>query len=485
MSLGSTGPGGVQSSAAVTPVERPEAAAIDPSEISFAGVLAQLFQSAPPTGAQADFNDVAPPAQGSEKAPVRESEPARTEPREVEPRASEASTERADRSDSPEVSADDEQSLPPARPELEARPEQAAARPEEVSTPVAATVVAPVVAQVAPIEPTGAPPTPPPTAPGPVEPPSSPVPSREEALLAPGAPPPQDSGEPASPAPTVGRPLAGQEPSDAGEARPKTEAPPSPPPAPTDVPLPPIIRSAEGAIDAQALGAAPAQPPIDALPAPTQDPADSAAPRLDIVSASSQVTAAGVAPAGQGTEAGLDARTGQPGTGSNSAAAASATGAASKGTPAADMGQAASPRHVDPGPMIDRVVRGMRLSMKSGQSRMRFLLTPPSLGSVTVDLEVKHGVLSAHIAADSAEARDLLTRNLTALSDSLKDQGIRVGELMVSARQDGERGNASYGQQGGGLPAPSGGEVAVEDSRAYADERRRLLAQNQIVDLMA
>lgn len=261
---------------------------------------------------------------------------------------------------------------------------------------------------------------------------------------------------------------------------------PSPAPAPTDVPLPPLVRSAEGAVEAQALGAAPAQPPVVAEAPPQFDPAapaDPAAPRLDVLSASSQVTAAGVAPTGQGAEAGLDARTGQQGT--NTAAASAATGGATRGTPAEDMGQAAAPRRVDPGPMIDRVVRGMRLSMKSGQSRMRFLLTPPSLGSVTVDLEVKHGVLSAHIAADSAEARDLLTRNLAALSDSLRDQGIRVGELMVSARQDGERGNGAFGQQGGGLPAPSGGEGVAEESRAYADDRRRLLAPNQIVDLMA
>ena len=483
MSLGSTGTGGVQSSAAVTPVERPETAAIDPSEISFAGVLAQLFQSAPPTGAQADFNSVAPPAQGPEKAPAREPEPPSrptpNEPREVDSRPADAPVERADRSDPPEDSADDEQTLPPARPEPESRPEQSAARTDAVSTPVAATVVAPVVVEAAPIEAVGAPPTPPPTTPPPVEPPSVPVLSRDDVPVA----PPQAPAGPASPAPTDP-----QDPSDAGEVRSRPEAPSSPPPspAPTDVPLPPIVRSAEGVLEAQALGAAPAQPPVDAASSPTFDPAssaDPAAPRLDVLSASSQVTAAGVAPAGQGAQTGLDARTGQQGT--NPAPAVAAAGGASQGTPAADMGQAPSPRPVHPGPMIDRVVRGMRLSMKSGQSRMRFLLTPPSLGSVTVDLEVKHGVLSAHIAADSAEARDLLTRNIAALSDSLKDQGIRVGELLVSARQDGERGNASYGQQGGGLPAPSGGEVAVEDSRAYADERRRLLAQNQIVDLMA
>ncbi|GEM_PF-4796803 len=457
----------------MTPVERPEAAAIDPSEISFAGVLAQLFQSVPSTGSQADFNSVAPPVEAAERAQARDVEPIRSEPREVESRASQAPAERVDRSDPPEVSADDEQTLPPTRPEPEARPEQTVARPEVVSTPI----VAPVVVESAPVHTIGVPP------PSSMERPIAPVLTREETPTA----PPQVSGEPASPAPTVGRPLAGRDPSDAGEAR--TE--PAPAPAPTEVALPPIVRSAEAAIEAQALGAAPAQPPVEAASTPPFDPAaDPAAPRFDVLSASSQVTAAGVAPAGQGTEAGLDARTGQgqgqpAGTGTNTTSAASSAGGATQGTPAEDLGQAASPRRVDPGPMIDRVVRGMRLSMKSGQSRMRFLLTPPSLGSVTVDLEVKHGVLSAHIAADSAEARDLLSRNLAALSDSLRDQGIRVGELVVSARQDGERGNASYGQQGGGLPAPSGSEGAAEEPHAYADERRRLLAQNQIVDLMA
>lgn len=459
MSLGSTGAGGIQGSASAPPPDRPEDAFVDPSKISFAGVLAQLFQGQPQAASAPDPSAAAPDPSAVAAPQARETQPPEKPeeaPKDDAPEAPEkAKAPKEERNDPPAESAETRQTSPLAPP-AQGTAQQAAQPPTQPTDEAPAPVVTPPA-----------------------------LPDLKGAAQ----PEPKDSGEPASPTPT-----APQDPATAGGVAPhdpQPTTPAAPPPAPEAPPL--LVQHALGHLDAPAIGPAPAPdaatPPVDAPKAPSsQDAPPPVDPgvRVDAVSIAAQAAPVVVAPAGRGSDAGLDANGGRGGNADAIAAPGGATRTA-QGDFAGDLAEAAGARRPDPAQMVDRVARGMRLSMASGQTRMKLLLSPPRLGSLTVELEMKHGVLSAHLTAETAEAQDLLARNMAALTNSLREQGINVGAFTVGARHNGGGGGAQAGGHGGsGAPTYAGSEAAAaDDVRAYADERRRLSLQDQIVDLMA
>jgi flagellar hook-length control protein FliK len=70
-------------------------------------------------------------------------------------------------------------------------------------------------------------------------------------------------------------------------------------------------------------------------------------------------------------------------------------------------------------------------------------LSPPELGALRIELNVKDGVMSASLQTENANARKLLLDNLPVLRDRLAEQNIRVDRFDVDVRQDGAGGQAN------------------------------------------
>ncbi|MBN2710947.1 MAG: flagellar hook-length control protein FliK [Planctomycetes bacterium] len=108
---------------------------------------------------------------------------------------------------------------------------------------------------------------------------------------------------------------------------------------------------------------------------------------------------------------------------------------------------------------INRVEQVMRLSVKRGIQHVSLQLSPPDLGRVTLNLQMKNGVLNAEIRTENVDARQFLMSGLDQLKHNLQVQGIELEHFDVnlngngmSQGHEGAWGNGSNnnrGSQGG------------------------------------
>jgi flagellar hook-length control protein FliK len=99
--------------------------------------------------------------------------------------------------------------------------------------------------------------------------------------------------------------------------------------------------------------------------------------------------------------------------------------------------------------MVDKLVRQAELTRARGESRMRMTLTPPELGQMKIELNMKNKNLTGNIVVESAAAQELVSRHLSDLREALEARGIELGELEVTVKDENARdnGNAMSDQQ--------------------------------------
>ena len=90
---------------------------------------------------------------------------------------------------------------------------------------------------------------------------------------------------------------------------------------------------------------------------------------------------------------------------------------------------------VDPSRFIGRVAKAFQTAQDRGGT-LQLRLSPPELGALRIELNVKDGVMSASLQAENANARRLLLDHLPALRDRLAEQNIRVDRFDVDVRRD-------------------------------------------------
>lgn len=96
---------------------------------------------------------------------------------------------------------------------------------------------------------------------------------------------------------------------------------------------------------------------------------------------------------------------------------------------------------VDPSRFIGRVAKAFHTAQDRGGT-LQLRLSPPELGALRIELNVKDGVMSASLQTENANARKLLLDHLPALRDRLAEQNIRVDRFEVDVRRDGAGGQA-------------------------------------------
>jgi len=79
---------------------------------------------------------------------------------------------------------------------------------------------------------------------------------------------------------------------------------------------------------------------------------------------------------------------------------------------------------------VQRVARAFQaVGDRGGTVRLR--LSPPELGSLRVEVSVRHGTMTAQVHVEKASTRNLLLDNLSALRDRLAQQNIKIEQFHV------------------------------------------------------
>jgi flagellar hook-length control protein FliK len=79
---------------------------------------------------------------------------------------------------------------------------------------------------------------------------------------------------------------------------------------------------------------------------------------------------------------------------------------------------------------VDRVARAVQATGDRGGT-LRLRLSPPELGSLTLEIKVQGGAVTARVEADTPAARTLLIENLPLLRERLAEHGMRVDQFDV------------------------------------------------------
>jgi flagellar hook-length control protein FliK len=79
---------------------------------------------------------------------------------------------------------------------------------------------------------------------------------------------------------------------------------------------------------------------------------------------------------------------------------------------------------------VQRVARAFQ-SMGERGGTIRLRLSPPELGSLRVEISVRHGTMSARLQAEKNATRNLLLDNLPALRERLEQQNIKIEHFQV------------------------------------------------------
>ena len=130
----------------------------------------------------------------------------------------------------------------------------------------------------------------------------------------------------------------------------------------------------------------------------------------------------------------------------------SVPGNSSAAEPTGDAGGNPIASGVDRVRFVQRVARAFQTVGSNGGS-VRLRLSPPELGSVRLEVSVKNGVLTAHVQAETVQARDALVENLPALRERLAEQNIQVDQFDVELF-DSSGGGTSNQSQGNGDSSP-------------------------------
>lgn len=88
-------------------------------------------------------------------------------------------------------------------------------------------------------------------------------------------------------------------------------------------------------------------------------------------------------------------------------------------------------------------VKQASAQLNGGKSEVSIALKPESLGRLNLNLISQRGVLTAQITAESTQVRDMLTRGMDSLRQTLSDQGINVGRIAINVQEPASSNNNS------------------------------------------
>lgn len=132
---------------------------------------------------------------------------------------------------------------------------------------------------------------------------------------------------------------------------------------------------------------------------------------------------------------------------------------------------------VAPAPIINRVAAEFRENLMNEGGRVKIILTPPSLGTIEMDVSVQNGKVRVMLMADSRDVQRTLTGNIDALKGALQSQGLTIErcDVMMQDRRE-EYSQGFNGQQAFGRDS---GQREGMDRRPALEEPSPLLASGK------
>ena len=114
---------------------------------------------------------------------------------------------------------------------------------------------------------------------------------------------------------------------------------------------------------------------------------------------------------------------------------------------ASNRGESELPDRVQ---LLQRVAQALRTARISGE-QVRMRLHPPDLGSLSIEVALREGVLTARLEVVTEAARALLLNNLSTLRENLAQQNVEIDRFDVDVAADNHGGRARDGfdQQSG------------------------------------
>ncbi len=136
--------------------------------------------------------------------------------------------------------------------------------------------------------------------------------------------------------------------------------------------------------------------------------------------------------------------------------------------------------------LIQRVSRAFQ-TLSDGGGEVRLRLSPPSLGSIKLEVTMQAGTMSARIETETAAAKALLIDNLPALRERLATHDIKVSHFDIETSADSQQQN-QFAQQDRAEDRPQRGSFREPQQRtpepAQATVAARPLAPNGALDVL-
>jgi flagellar hook-length control protein FliK len=129
---------------------------------------------------------------------------------------------------------------------------------------------------------------------------------------------------------------------------------------------------------------------------------------------------------------------------------------------------------IDRARFVQRVANAFR-SAQQNEGHIQLRLSPPELGSLRIEIAVRHGVLSANLETETADARRVLLDNLPALRQRLAEQDIRIEKFDVDVRRDGGHSDGQAGAQDR--------QAQQQSQRATAQNRLRTTTPTEVASI--
>ena len=112
----------------------------------------------------------------------------------------------------------------------------------------------------------------------------------------------------------------------------------------------------------------------------------------------------------------------------------------------------------------EEIIQQVKLNMRTGTSRINFMVDPPELGRLAIRLVLRRGRLTGEITAHSGEVRQALAQGLDGLKETMRAAGVHVDSLQV--RSEGEA-PQTFQQE-----TRAGDDGRQPGSSGYREERR-------------
>jgi flagellar hook-length control protein FliK len=97
--------------------------------------------------------------------------------------------------------------------------------------------------------------------------------------------------------------------------------------------------------------------------------------------------------------------------------------------------------------IINRVVSGIKENVSADGGRIKITLSPPSLGTLEMDVTVRNNKVEVIITADNKDVQQSLNTHLDRLKGSLLNQGLTIDRCDVLMQNNREDYQQNYGQQ--------------------------------------